>query len=176
MDGLKMPEGAARLAPYVILGTALGAFESAILPPILPFRLGLANLATLLAVIHVGGCAGIQVAAIRSVCVAAAFGGLFSVSTLFSLCGGIAAAIVMSVAARFPVSMPTISAVGGWTSGAIQVAIFVIVSGMSIDDAVPLIPIFTTWGAVSGALVGWIGMRAPRARATEWKASIAPSG
>lgn len=169
-------EEMSRLAPYVILGTALGALESAVIPPVLPFRLGLANLATLLAVLREGGRAGIQVAIIRSLCVAGLFGGLVSLSTFFSICGGVGAAIVMALVARLPVSVPTISAAGGWTSGAIQVAIFVVVSGMTLSEAMSLIPIFTTWGAISGALVGWMGTRSRTIRAADWKASVAPSG
>jgi hypothetical protein len=61
-------------------------------------------------------------------------------------------------------------------SGVTQVAIFAVVSGMSTADAVPLIPVFTVWGSVSGALVGWVGTRGPTVSARDWKRSTAPSG
>ncbi|MEK8022291.1 MAG: Gx transporter family protein [Candidatus Hydrogenedentota bacterium] len=156
MDGLK---------PYILMGTALGVLESLLIPPFLPFRLGLANAATLAAVLLLGTRAGLYTTVVRTLAVSAITGGLLSLPMFFSLAGGIVSAITMSAVALLPVSILAVSASGGAASMVAQLALFAITGSLSIDTSLVLLPWMSSWGILSGLAVGLIATRLPCPRA-----------
>lgn len=169
LAGCVMRKGPCKIAPgeiavgdkdavtgLVILGTLLGTAESLILPPVVPLRLGLANIATLAAILLLGFRGGLRVTVMRSILTGVATGGLFAMPTIFSLVGGIASAVVMAWLARLPVSVIAISASGGCASSLMQVLLFALIGGLPWSFVVETAPWFTSWGTIAGAVVGLI--------------------
>lgn len=142
-----------RLKPLIALGVLLGAIESLWIPPMLPFRIGLANIATLLAIVIYGVRAGFIVAACRIILVAAATGS-WGTPFLFSAAAAATSTGVMSVIAALPVSLPAVSAAGGFAAGIAQIGVFMLLAGLSPTEARDLVPIYAGWGLFTGAIVG----------------------
>lgn len=157
-------EGKSRWLALLVLAIGLHVFESA-LPNLGPwFKLGLANLVTLLALALMGPRAALSLAVGRVVVGSFFIGTLFTPTFVISLAGGLAAAVVMIVAWR---RLPGISLVGVSLLGALahMIAQFVTVEALFIQQAAlyyalpPLLLLSCITGWINGALAGYIAAR-----------------
>lgn len=157
-------EGKSRWLALLLLAIGLHVFEAA-LPNLGPwFKLGLANLVTLLALALMGPRAAVTLAVGRVVVGSFFIGTLFTPTFVISLAGGLAAAVVMIAVWRW---LPGISLVGVSLLGALahMVAQFVTVETLFIQQAAlyyalpPLLLLSCITGWINGALAGYIAAR-----------------
>lgn len=87
----------ARLAVLAALGAVLQVAESLLPHPVPGVRLGLANLATLLALVELGPAAAVGVAVLRSLVSSLVLGTFLGPGFVLSLGGGVASALVMGL-------------------------------------------------------------------------------
>lgn len=138
-----------------------------VVPPIAGIKLGLGNLAVLLALRRMGGLrAAAAVMAVKIVVCAALFAGMGPLP--YSLAGGGAALAVMTAVQRFSdrtrLSAAGVSAAGGAAHMAAQTATAVLVTGSPAVWRLlpPLLAVGTLTGLVNGCLVNGIERRAGR--------------
>lgn len=145
-----------RLALLVAVALALHAVEAAL--PALPVpgaRLGLANLATLIALVVLGSRAAITVAVVRSILGSAIVGTFLAPAFFMSLSGALVSAIVMAISYRLG---PRFSLVGVSLAGALahnmaQLAVAVVLIGYGVMAYAPYLIVFALpAGAVTGVL------------------------
>lgn len=116
-------------------------------------KLGLANLAVVIALYYYGWKEALLVNILRIILAGLLFGNLFSI--LFSLCGVTASFLFMLLARRFGLSVYGVSMVGGvfHNIGQLIAAIF-IVQTVSVGYYAPFLLVA---GLVTGLLIGIIG-------------------
>ena len=157
-------ESKARWLALLMLAIGLHVFEAA-LPSLGPwFKLGLANLITLLALVQMGPKQALSLALGRIVIGSFFIGTLFTPTFVISLAGGLSAALVMIAAWRW---IPGISLVGVSLLGALthMLAQFVTVESLFIQQAAlyyalpPLLLLSCISGWINGALAGYISAR-----------------
>lgn len=149
LEGLRR-EG--RLAALVALGAGLQVMEVA-MPGIGPwFRPGLANMATMLALVWEGPRLALAVTGMRTVLGALAIGTLLTPTFLISLAGGLAAWMAMTITRMLPGSSPA-----GWgmAGGVAHISAQIAVVQMIVA------PVASPWGlwpwlVPQAALAGWI--------------------
>ncbi|RMF55361.1 MAG: Gx transporter family protein [Calditrichaeota bacterium] len=114
----------ARIAGLVVVGLLLFVFEAYIPRPIPWLKFGLANIATLIALVWLGWRAAILVTFLRIVIGAFFIGTLFSPGFFLSLCGGLVAVGIMSVLYQLRVfSLLSISVTGAVTHNMVQLLV-----------------------------------------------------
>jgi len=145
-----------RIAVWVAFGLTLHLAEGALIPRALPFRLGLANLAALLALRIEGLRTALQVSIWRTVLGSMLYGTFLQMNFAMSLSGAVLGTLMMGVAAhlcgRF-FSEIGISLAGAAGSVAGQLGLSVIILG---SEMVLLLPAFLILGMVGGLVNGLI--------------------
>ena len=132
-----------RLALLVAMGLALFLFESTIPRPVPWLRLGLANVATLMALSLFGLREAFVVAVLRAVLGSMIVGGLLNPSFVFSLLGGLVSATMMALVVRFSGGVFSVVGVSVWGALAhnlsqLALAIIVFVRRWELLSLVPL--------------------------------------
>jgi heptaprenyl diphosphate synthase len=156
-------------ALLVAVGAILGLVESALVPP-LPVpgvRLGLANLAVVLALAIFGRAAALRVAVLRVVIVALAMGSLAGPSFVLALGGAVAAWAVMAALVAFP----GVSAIGRSVAGAAaHVVVQLLLAALLVGNpsALLLAPVSLALALPCGLAIGYCArlllIRLPLAR------------
>lgn len=122
----------ATTAMLVAVASVLGIVETAVLPP-LPVpgvRIGLANIAVLIALVLLGRRAGLRVALLRVLIVALATGSLGGPAPLLALAGAVASwAVMATVMGRGDVSVIGLSVAGAAAHVVAQLVTAAIVTG-----------------------------------------------
>ncbi|WP_238701268.1 Gx transporter family protein [Mariprofundus erugo] len=161
---LQSLEYKARWLALLLLAVGLHLFEAS-LPSLGPwFKLGLANLVTLLVLVWMGPRAAVALAVGRVLIGAFFIGTLFTPTFLISMAGALSAAVVMVLAWRW---LPGISLIGISLLAALthMVAQFVVVEGLFIQQPAlyyalpPLLLLSTISGWLNGALALYIVAR-----------------
>jgi heptaprenyl diphosphate synthase len=124
--------------------------------PIPFFKLGLANVVTLLILIAYGIPEALAVVALRVFVGSLLLGTLFQPNFFFSLCGGLASALVMGAVFRFGsgwFGLIGISIMGAFSKNAVQLSL---AYALWIRHAAifTLLPLFFIFSIVAGTLVG----------------------
>jgi heptaprenyl diphosphate synthase len=124
--------------------------------PIPFFKLGLANAVTLLILIAYGIPEAVAVVVLRVFVGSLLIGTLFQPNFFFSLCGGLASALVMGGALRFGArwfGLIGISILGAFTKNAVQL---LLAYALWVRQAriLSLMPLFLILSIVAGTLVG----------------------
>lgn len=165
--GLSTPRGVATLGLLSAVGLALFVLES-LVPMPLPFlKVGLANVATLLALYLFGPAEAVIVALVRVVAGSLLTGTLFSPGFLLSLAGGTCAALVMAGARRLagaalgPVGL---SLLGSATHVAVQFLVvrFLLAGAASVASLAPILLLTALAGGFAVGAVAWRVLRALR--------------
>jgi heptaprenyl diphosphate synthase len=149
------------LTILILMATALGVIDS-LIPRPLPFmKLGLANVATVIAVFRYGLLKALELNLLRAFAVALITGLLATPSFLLSVSGAVSSAIVMG--GLLIVWPDRFSTIGISIAGAVLslwtqlLAASVILGGLPLQNIVLLL---TLWGIVSGALIGVLAQKA----------------
>jgi len=159
-------EEKARWLALLLLAIGLHVFEAS-LPSLGPwFKLGLANLVTLLALVWMGPRAALLLAIARVIIGAFFIGTLFTPTFVISMAGALAAVAVMVLCWRF---LPSASLIGISLLAALahMLAQFVAVESLFIQQAAlfyalpPLLLLSTISGWLNGALAMYIAARLP---------------
>lgn len=145
-------------ASLLALAACLGLLESAILPPLpIPgMRLGLANLAVLVALVALGPASAVRVSLGRVLIVGLATGALVGPASLMSIAGALAAVTVMSALARFGggrFSVVGLSLAGSAAHLAGQVLFACVLVGSGAPLA--LFPLSLAASVLSGLAIGY---------------------
>ena len=165
VKGLSTPRGVASLGLLAAAGLALFVLES-LVPMPLPFlKIGLANVATLLALLLFGPAEAVLVALVRIVAGSLLTGTLLSPAFLLALAGGTGAALAMAAAHRAagsalgPVGL---SLLGSTTHVGAQ---FLVVRYLYVgtDAVASLVPFLLLTALVGGGVVGIVAWRVLRA-------------
>jgi len=152
----------AHIAILVAIAVVLHAVEALLLLP-LPVpgtKLGLANVATLLALILIGRRASVKVAVLRVFLGSLVVGTLFSFGFWLALSGAITSSVLMALCyslterGKASVSAVGISIIGGVAHNMAQLAVASIVLGK--DVALAYAPYLLLAGLISGVLTGTI--------------------
>lgn len=144
------------VALLVAVGAVLGLVESSIIPalPVPGVRLGLGNLAVVLALSLVGRAAALRVSALRVVIVAVATGALGGPGFAMAVAGALASWAVMSLLSR----LRGVSAIG-WSVGgaAAHVLAQLFVASWIAGSAAPLLlsPIALALAVSCGLVIGY---------------------
>lgn len=151
-----MPSQGNRELTLLILSAAvLGVVDSMIPKPLPFFRLGLANIPSVIAVIRLGWLKTLELNLTRAVSVALITGVAGTPTMILSLSGAIASATAMAAVHRF--SPGGVSTAGLSISGAVSsLWVQLLAAGIILHD-VPLqnlVPVLTGWGILTGLLVG----------------------
>ncbi len=148
-----------RLSLLVAFGLALYAVESFISLPV--GRVGLANLATLLALILFGGGEAFLVMGMRVLLGSILIGGFFNPAFLLSAAGGVASTLVMIL--LFPFYPRVFSIVGisiwgalGHNLAQLLAAYLLLGQAQAIFSLLPFIPIISLGGGLIIGLLAWL--------------------
>lgn len=140
------------LALFTAFAVVLGYVESFIPSIGIPgVKLGLANLAVILALYYLGTMEGITVSIIRILIIGMFFGNLFSI--LFSVAGAVISYLVMVAIKKInKVSIITVGVFGGvfHNIGQMVVAIFVV----DTYQVIYYLPVLIITGIITGAIIG----------------------
>jgi heptaprenyl diphosphate synthase len=155
--------GASRLAKLGMLlgvGLALHAVES-LMPSPFPFvRVGLANIATLVALLSLGFADAVAVTVLRVGIASLVVGTFMGPGFALAMAGGIAGALGMGAAAKF--AAPPLSVVGISIFGALchNLAQLGVLSGLftGVGPAAKLLPIALLVSAASGTITGLVAL------------------
>ena len=138
---------------HTAMALVLGYIEHLIPFPvgIYGVKLGLSNLATVVILYLCGGTAALTLNFIRIFLSSLLFGN--AVSLIYSLCGGIFAAILMIIAKRiFKISCVGVSIIGGISHNMAQLAVAIaLVSSFKIAF---YLPVLLLSGAITGFIIG----------------------
>ena len=149
------------LSLLIIAAAVLGMSDSLIPRPLPFFKLGLANIASVIAVVRYGYPRTLELNVLRAVSVALVTGVIATPTFILSLSGAVISATVMTAVHklfRSNVSLAGISVAGAVSSLWVQL----LAAGVILHD-IPcrsLLPLLTVWGVVSGLLVGLLAKRA----------------
>jgi heptaprenyl diphosphate synthase len=159
----------------MLLGGSLVLYAlEATLPAPFPFvRIGLANVATLLAVLMLGPLDALLLAALRATIASLVVGTFLGPGFLLSMGGGLAAAAAMSLAVRFalpPLGVVGVSLIGAATHNVAQLGVVAGVYGGPVL-AVKLMPAALLVGVVAGLATGLVALFAfeKLARVAGWR-------
>jgi heptaprenyl diphosphate synthase len=149
------------LTILVLYATALGVIDSFVPKPMPFMKLGLANIAAVIAVVRYGFLKAIELNLVRVLAVALVTGLIATPSFLLSLSGAATSAVVMSVLRRTPggrLSVVGISVGGAVSSLWVQLVVAtVVLPGLPLQNIILLL---TLWGIVSGTAVGLLSQKA----------------
>lgn len=143
------------LSLLILSAAVLGVVDTIIPRPLPFFKIGLANIASVVSVVRFGYLRTLELNLIRAVSVALITGILATPTFILSLSGALTSATVMWAVYRFSgnkVSLAGISVAGAVSSLWAQL----LAAGVILHD-IPLrniLPLLTVWGVVSGLLVG----------------------
>ncbi len=147
-----------QLALLVAVGLVLFVFESFIPRPLPWLRLGLANIATLLALYLFGVREAFMVAIARAILGSLSFGGLFTPSFVFSFVGGVASTAAMAIFFRYLKNVFSVIGISLW--GALVHNMVQLVLAMTLfvrrGELISLLPLFLCMTVVSGFSTGLI--------------------
>lgn len=141
-------------AAFVAVGLIMGYIESFIVLPVgIPgFRIGIANIAVVLAMYLLGPVYGGCILLIRVILAAMLFGS--GASFLYSLCGGVLSYAVMVVLSRHGFSVYGVSAAGAVVHNIAQTLVaYVLIGSVYVMTYIPVLMII---GVFAGLLVGFI--------------------
>ena len=149
------------LTILILTATALGVVDSLIPRPIPFMKLGLANVAAVIAVVRYGLLKTLELNLLRAFAVALITGLLATPAFLLSISGAALSAVTMGLLRRVlsdRLSVPGLSAAGAVASlwGQLLVAGLVL-PGLPLQNIVLLL---TLWGVVSGLAVGLLAQKA----------------
>ncbi|MCD4706776.1 MAG: Gx transporter family protein [Candidatus Sabulitectum sp.] len=148
------------LTILILTATALGVLDS-LIPRPLPFmKIGLANVAAVIAVVKYGFLKTLELNLLRAFAVALITGLLATPSFLLSISGAAVSAVVMGLCIKaLPdgLSIPGLSVAGAVASlwGQLIVA-GLLLPGLPLQNIVLLL---TLWGVISGAAVGLLAQK-----------------
>lgn len=150
----------ARLGMLLGVALTLYAVESALPSPFPFLRIGLANIATLIALITLGFADAIAVTVLRVVVASLVVGTFLGPGFGLAMAGGVAGAVGMGLAARF--AFPPLSVVGVSVVGAVlhNLAQLGVLSGFYTGPgpAVRLLPVALLVSAATGLATGLIAL------------------
>ncbi len=147
-----------RIAFLVSCAAVLQIAESLIPHPIPGIRLGMANMVTLIALVHLGFYAAIEITLFRTVISSFIMGSFLSPGFFLSFSGGIASTLVMGIIyklstsqEKFRISIVGISLFGALTHNMVQInlAYLLLIHHKSIYVLLP-------WLGISSVIMGWI--------------------
>ena len=145
----------------ILTATALGVVDSIIPRPIPFMKLGLANVAAVIAIVRYGTLKTLELNVLRVFAVALITGLLVTPTFLLSLSGATASALAMGLLRRLfrdKLSIAGLSVAGAVSSLWGQLlAASLILRGLPLQNIVLLL---TLWGIVSGTAVGLIAQKA----------------
>lgn len=143
------------LTLLIIAAAVLGVVDSMIPRPLPFFRIGLANIPSVISVIRLGWFKTLELNTTRALAVALVTGVIGTPTFILSLAGASASATVMSGLHRyFP---GRISIAGISISGAVASLWAQLLAASIILHDIPLgklVPVLTLWGVLTGLLVG----------------------
>lgn len=147
-----------RLALLVAAGLTLFVFESSIPKPLPWLRLGLANVATLLALYLFGVKEALIVASLRALLGSVIVGGLFSPSFLFSFLGGLFSAGLMAFVYTYLDEIFSVIGVSIWGALAHNVTQLALAMAIFVHrwEMLYLMPLFLVSTVVTGFLTGFV--------------------
>lgn len=153
----QLPDNAseAQLAGLIVVGLLMFIFEAYIPRPIPWLKLGLANVATILALYWLGWRAAVLVSVFRIVIGAFFTGMLFSPGFFLSLSGGLAAVLAMAVLWRmgcFGIIAVSISGAIAHSFTQLLVAVYFLFNNSVLWYVLPYLLLTAI---LTGALVGW---------------------
>lgn len=157
-----MPDKSNReLTILLLTATALGVVDSLIPRPMPFMKLGLANVASVIAVVRYGFVKTIELNLLRAFAVSLITGILATPSFLLSISGAAVSALTMGLLWKLlpdRLSLPGLSAAGAVASLWAQLlAASFILSGLPLQNIVLLL---TLWGVLSGTAVGLLAQKA----------------
>jgi len=148
-------QGRRELTFLVLTATALGIIDSMIPRPVPFLKIGLANVASVVAVMRYGYLRTLELNIIRAFAVALITGVTATPTFVLSLSGAVASATVMAAVYRaFP---GRISITGMSVAGSVSSLWAQLIAASFILYRLPLrniLPLLTLWGIVSGMVVG----------------------
>ena len=157
-----MPDtGKKDLTVLILMATALGVIDSFIPRPLPFMKIGLANVAAVIAVVRYGFVKTLELNLLRAFAVALITGLFATPSFLLSLSGAVASAVVMG--GLIKVLSEKISIIGLSVAGAVAslwAQLFVaalVLTGLPLQNIVLLL---TLWGVISGGAVGLLAQKA----------------
>ena len=146
----------ARLGMLLGVALALYAVESALPSPFPFMRIGLANIATLLALVTLGFADAVTVTVLRVIVASLVVGTFMGPGFGLAMAGGVAGAVGMGLAARY--ALPPLSVVGVSVVGAAlhNVAQLGVVAGFytGVGPALRLLPAALLLSAATGLVTG----------------------
>lgn len=141
-----------RVGVLIAIGLVLWIFEELIPHPVPFFRLGLGNIASVIALYFLGFPSAILVATGRVILGAFILGRLFSPSFILSFSGAVMSVFAMAFARRLHGAMSIwgVSAVGAYTHSATQVvmAYFILYTNSAVFSFIPLIGLFALFAGL----------------------------
>ena len=142
------------MAAFVAVGLIMGYIESFIVLPVnIPgVRIGIANIAVVLAMYLLGPVYGACILLVRVILAAILFGS--GVSFLYSLCGGIFSYAVMVVLSKHGFSVYGVSVAGAVVHNLAQTVVACLLIGSIL--VLNYIPILIIVGVFAGLLVGFV--------------------
>ncbi len=143
------------LTLLILTAAVLGVVDSMIPRPLPFFRIGLANIPSVICVIRMGWLRTLELNTTRTMAVALVTGVIGTPTFILSLAGASASATVMSAFHRYFASK--ISTVGISISGAVASLWVQLLAASIILHDIPLgkmVPVLTLWGVLTGLLVG----------------------
>lgn len=147
-------------AALVSLACVLGLIESWLPAPVLGIRLGLANVAVLVALTRSGWCRAARVSAAKVLLVGLATGSLGGPAFVLSVVGAVTSLIAMQAlqwTRRFSVAGVSVGGsfahVAGQLTGAAAIASSSVVAALATPALLASIPLGMTTGVIAGALV-----------------------
>ncbi|MDI6792733.1 MAG: Gx transporter family protein [bacterium] len=152
------PNQITRMALLTSLAVILHTIEVLIFPPILGFRLGLANIVTILALVLFGLRGGIIVTIMRCILGGLVSGTLLGPAFLLSISGGVGSTGIMGLSFKwfFPwLSWMMISVIGAIVHILIQIGVvyLVLINHIGVFIQLPFLLILAT---ITGLFNGWI--------------------
>jgi len=149
------------LTILILTAIALGVVDSLIPRPVPFMKLGLANVAAVIAVVRFGFIKTLELNLLRTLAVALVTGLLATPAFLLSLSGALASAAIMGLLRRLlkeKLSVAGLSMAGAVASlwGQLFVATLIL-TGLPLQNIVLLL---TVWGIVSGGAVGILAQKA----------------
>lgn len=148
-------ESSRELTLLILAAAVLGVVDTMIPRPLPFFKIGLANIASVVSAVRLGYIRTLELNIIRAVSVALITGIIGTPTFILSFSGAVVSATVMSALLRF--FRGKVSIIGISVSGAVcSLWVQLIAAGVILHD-IPLsnlVPLLGFWGIVSGLLVG----------------------
>ncbi|MCK5785434.1 MAG: Gx transporter family protein [Candidatus Sabulitectum sp.] len=156
-----MPDrGGKDLTVLILMATALGVIDSFIPRPLPFMKIGLANVAAVIAVVRYGFLKTLELNLLRAFAVALITGLLATPSFLLSVAGAVASAVVMGGLRKVlsgKLSITGLSVAGAVASLWTQLLLAtLILAGLPLQNIVLFL---TLWGVISGGAVGLLAQK-----------------